>query len=117
MADNESEKTTRVGFMAFAAVVLGFFFLLSKENACALACNSCDTPSPPARPEVCKDEFYEIQSNNDRYPATHTCTPGARVEIVSSPPAPKPGIMCHCINNPPATDAGPATPPVKNPVN
>lgn len=109
MAANESEKTTRIGFICFAAVVLGFFFMLSKENACALACNSCNTPGAPSRPEVCKDEFYEI-GTNDRYSTNHTCTPGARVEIVASPPAPKPGVMCHCVTNLPTTDAGQATP-------
>jgi len=99
----ESEKTERIGWLCATMVILGILFVLSKANACALACNSCNSPS---KPDVCKDEFFELAPSDSRYSNTHTCTPGARVEVVASPPAPKPGIMCHCINN---DHAAPAT--------
>ncbi len=92
----DSEKTERIGWLCATIMVLGLLFFLTKINACALACNSCN--SHESAPSVCKDEFYEIDTNN-RYRNSHTCTPGARVEVVASPPAPKPGVLCHCINN------------------
>lgn len=101
---DQSEKTERIGWLCATIMVLGALVFLAKINACALACNSCNNNSPP----TCKDEFYEIK--NDGYASSHTCTPGARVEVVSSPPAPKPGILCHCINSDPAGSATPAQP-------
>lgn len=101
MSDNASEKTTRIGLLCFTIAVLGLLFFLNKVNACALACNACNAPVD----HTCKDEFIEIK--NDGYASNHACTPGARVEVVSSPPAPKPGIMCHCINS--SEDAGGAS--------
>lgn len=95
----DSEKTERIGWLCATIMILGFLFFLTKINACALACNSCSSAD---KPDVCKDEFYEIK--NDGYASKHTCYPGARVEVVASPPAPKPGIMCHCINT--ERDAG-----------
>ncbi len=103
---NDSEKTTRIGYLCLTLLVLGFLYFLNKANACTLACNSCSADKTPV---VCKDEFFEIK--NDGYASNHTCTPGARVEIVASPPAPKPGIMCHCINSP--EEAGAAQAPAK----
>ena len=104
---DESEKTERIGWLCITMVVLGMLFVLNKANACALACNSCN--SHESAPSICKDEFYEIDTNNSRYANnTHTCTPGARVEMVASPPAPRPGIICHCINN--VQDAGAGQP-------
>lgn len=94
------QKTERIGWLCVTMVILGILFMLSKANACALACNSCNSPS---KPDVCKEEFYEIK--HDGYASNHTCTPGARVEVVASPPAPKPGILCHCINNEPGAPA------------
>lgn len=105
MGTPESEKTERIGWLCATMVILGILFVLSKANACALACNSCNSPSTPA---VCKDEFYEIK--NDGYASNHTCTPGARVEVVASPPAPKPGILCHCPNSDQGAPATPAPP-------
>ena len=99
----DSEKTVRIGWLCATILVLGLFFFLTKINACALACNSCHDPHP-----ACKDEFYEIK--NDGYASNHTCTPGARAEVVASPPAPKPGILCHCTNNDPAGSASAAQP-------
>lgn len=96
---NDSEKTTRTAFLCFTIFALGLLFFFNKVNACALACNSCNGKDAPT---VCKDEFFEIK--NDGYASNHTCTPGARVEVIASPPAPKPGILCHCINS--DVDAG-----------
>jgi hypothetical protein len=90
----DKQKTERIGWLCVTMVILGLFFMLTKTNACALACNSCNAPS---KPDICKDEFFEL-SDNARYGNNHSCTPGARAEVVSSPPAPKPGIICHCIN-------------------
>jgi len=96
MSDLNSEKSSRIGMLCFTMAFLGLLLFLTKTNACAMACNSCN--SHETAPSVCKDEFYEIDTNN-RYRNSHTCTPGARVEIVASPPAPKPGVLCHCINS------------------
>jgi hypothetical protein len=93
--DNSKQKTERIGWLCVTLIILGILFVLNKANACALACNSCNSPN---KTEPCRDEFYEI-GGNERYASNHTCTPGARVEVVASPPAPKPGILCHCINN------------------
>lgn len=103
MSDNyEGEKTGRIAMLCVTLVILGFFFFLLKADACS-SCNRVDN-SPP----VCKDEFFEL-GNDGRYSNNnHTCYPGARVEVVASPPAPKPGIMCHCINKDQAGDAGQA---------
>lgn len=101
----DSEKTERIGYLCFTMAFLGVLFFLMKANACALACNSCNQHEQA--PSVCKDEFFEM-GTNDRYSNNHTCTPGARVEVVASPPAPKPGIMCHCINKDQAGSATPA---------
>ena len=108
MGTPESEKTERIGWLCATMVILGILFVLSKANACALACNSCNSHDSAQSP--CKDEFFEM-GNNDRYSNNHTCYPGARVEYVTSPPAPKAGIMCHCINNAPGASATPA--PIK----
>jgi hypothetical protein len=91
----DSEKTERISWLCATIMILGLLFFLTKINACALACNSCNAKENTT--PLCKDEFYEIK--NDGYASKHTCTPGARVEVVASPPAPKPGILCHCTNN------------------
>jgi hypothetical protein len=106
--DSGKQKTERIGWLCVTMVILGLFLMLTKINACALACNSCNKAT---QPDVCKDEFFELGASDGRYSNNnHSCTPGARVEVVASPPAPKPGIMCHCINNdqagPGAQDAG-----------
>lgn len=103
----DSEKTGRIGMLCVTLAFLGLLLFLSKANACSLACNSCNSPSHSTTSEVCKDEFFEIESNS-RYQVQHSCTPGARAEIVTSPPAPKPGILCHCINSGPDAGAAPA---------
>lgn len=102
--NKEGEKSGRIGMLCVTIAFLGLLLFLTKTNACALACNSCNSPS---KPDICKDEFYEID-NNSRYGNSHSCTPGARVEVVPATSATKAGIICHCINS--EQDAG-ATPP------
>lgn len=91
---NDDNKTARIGILCLTMVVLGFFLFCSKMTAC----QSCgvDKPAPP-EPNVCRDSFYEIDTANNKYVNnTVACAPGARAEYVVSPPAPKPGIICHC---------------------
>jgi hypothetical protein len=57
-----------------------------------------------SKPEDCRDEFVEIRdATPDRYGSVakteHRCAAGATVEVVNSPPAPKPGILCKCPNH------------------
>lgn len=83
MSEESDAKSLRIFFLCAVIVILGGFFFAYKVNACA---------DKPARLEQCKDELFLI--DND-HPA-HQCSPGARAELVTSPPAPKPGIICHC---------------------
>lgn len=82
-------RTTRIGFMCVTLVLLGFLFFLFKIDACS------------SKPENCKDEFHLIDNNNYNI----NCRSGAKAEIVTSPPAPKAGIICHCTSVP-VNDAG-----------
>jgi hypothetical protein len=93
MSDDISvvHKTGRIALLCTTLAILGFFYFLFKVGACA----ECGKPKPQETP-ICKDEFVEIRGDNDRYAIKHTCEPGAIVEVVNSPPAPKPGIICHC---------------------
>jgi hypothetical protein len=75
-------KTGRIAILSILLFILGLFFFLYKIEACK------------STPRQCKDEFVEIK--NDGY---YTCSPGATVEVAASPPAPKPGIICHCPSN------------------
>jgi hypothetical protein len=92
------QKTSRIAMLCVTMGFLGLLFFCSKMNACQ-SCGKEDLVT-------CKDEFFEIR--NDGYASNHTCTPGARVEVVSSPPAPKAGILCHC----PPVDKAEDRPPV-----
>lgn len=80
--DPIAHKTGRIAILCITLAVLGLFFFLFKVDACS------------SKPENCREEFVEIR--NDGYHADHQCKPGAVVEVVNAPPAPKPGIMCHC---------------------
>lgn len=85
----ETEKTARMGMLMLLMAFLGIFLFAYKVEACKSA------------PEKCRDEFVEIRDTlPDRYGSVprmeHRCTIGATVEVVNSPPAPKPGIMCKC---------------------
>lgn len=83
MSDESDAKSLRIFLLCCVVVILGGFFFAYKVNACA---------DKPAQAVPCKDELFLI--DND-HPA-HQCSPGARAELVASPPAPKPGIICHC---------------------
>lgn len=83
--DPVSHKTGRIAILCITLAFMGFFYFLYKVEACS------------SKPENCRDEFVEIR--NDGYHADHKCAPGAIVEVVNAPPAPKPGIMCHCPKN------------------
>lgn len=90
--DALSHKTGRIAILSVLMFMLGFLFFLFKIEACK---------STPAN---CKDEFNEIK---DGYRNEITCAPGAVAEVVNSPPAPKPGVLCHCPSTP-APSASPA---------
>lgn len=88
-SDPVAQKTGRIALLCGTMIVLGFFFFLFKIEACK------------SSPEDCREEFVEIKSNG--YSSDHKCARGAIVETVNSPPAPKPGILCHCPTNVAAT--------------
>lgn len=75
----ESEKTFRIGMLCTMIVVLGFFVFLFKIDACK------------SSPATCKDEFMAFESHSNP-----TCAVGAIAEVITSPPSPKSGIICHC---------------------
>jgi hypothetical protein len=93
---SDSEKTSRIKYLCLTMGVLGLLWFLYKANACTMAFNSWNAPPDKS----CHDEFYEIK--NETSTSNYKCTQGARVEVVLSPPAPKPGVLCRCINS----DAG-----------
>jgi hypothetical protein len=80
-----SHKTGRIAILSILMALLGVLFFAYKVNACA------DKPAD----HFCKEEFHEVRTDvrND-----FTCSEGASVEVINSPPAPKAGIMCHCPN-------------------
>jgi hypothetical protein len=90
--DPVAQKTGRIALLCGTLCVLGLFVFLFKVEACS------------SKPEDCRDEFVEIKGD---YQSTHKCTNGATVEVVNSPPAPKPGILCHC----PKNSGAPSAPP------
>jgi len=83
--DLVSHKTGRIAILCITLAVLGLFYFLYKVEACS------------SKPENCRDEFVEMKS--DGYRSDHKCSPGAIVEVITAPPAPKPGIMCRCPKN------------------
>jgi hypothetical protein len=89
--DDDSErnhKTGRIAIFCILLAVLGGLLFAYKVDACKA------TPADLS----CREEFFEI--NKDRYDNDQKCRPGAVIEIVNSPPAPKAGIMCHCPTTP-----------------
>lgn len=80
-----AHKTGRIAILSILVFSMCAFLFAYKVDACR------DKPTDVA----CKDEFYEI-TNDSRSNNNHTCSPGAVVEVVNSPPAPRPGIICHC---------------------
>ncbi len=85
-SDEMAHKTGRIVILSILILSLGGLFFAYKIEACK---------STPAN---CKDEFFEIKTESG-YRNEHACAPGAVAEVVNSPPAPKPGIICHCPNN------------------
>lgn len=96
---SDSEKSVRVGYLCTTIVMLGLMVFLAKMDACTLACNSCAT-------DGCNDAFFET----DKYPEIE-CRRGAVAEVVSSPPAPKAGILCHCPQVKGKVSSSPTAPP------
>jgi|SRR5579885_2794998 len=98
MADQNEEKTTRIGIVCATIAFLAIVGALSKSG-----CGGCsmDTPSR------CHDEWHEMPSGGS---STVTCDNGAVAEVVTSPPAPKPGILCHCVSPAGSASAPPAPP-------
>ena len=92
-SDPVAQKTGRIALLCGTMLILGFFFFLFKIDACS------------SKPENCQDEFVEIRNND--YGSSHKCSPGAIVEVVNAPPAPKPGILCHCPKNGSSPSAAP----------
>ena len=43
--------------------------------------------------QLCKDEFLAFENGYENH---KTCEIGAIAEVISSPPGPKAGILCHC---------------------
>jgi len=84
-SDAMGHKTGRIAILSILMFLLGLLFFLYKIDACK------------SSPENCKDQFFEIDTSS-RYNNDKSCSPGAVVEVVNSPPAPKPGIMCRCVN-------------------
>lgn len=83
-----NHKTGRIAILSILIFSLGCLFFAYKVGACR-----GDTTSTAA---PCKDEFHEFKSSDSRYSTQVTCQPGASVEMVNSPPAPKAGILCRC---------------------
>lgn len=80
---DEDHKTGRIAIFSILVFLLGLLFFLFKIDACK------------SSPLNCKDEFFEIDTGG-RYSNNKSCSPGAVAEVVTSPPSPKPGIICHC---------------------
>ena len=113
---NDSERTTRIGYLCSTIVAMGFLIFLAKTSACSIVLESCNTPP---RPPICHDEFIPFDGSDRRL-----CSPGAKGEVVNATPAvvnakgdvmatsSPAGILCHCTNSPqpkagPVADAGP----------
>lgn len=77
-----AHKTGRIALLCGTLAFLGFFVFLVRIDACS------------SKPESCKEEFFEIQKDTGYN--NHSCNVGAVIETVSSPPAPKAGLLCHC---------------------
>jgi hypothetical protein len=79
-----SHKTGRIAILSVLMAFLGILFFAYKVDACK------DKPADAS----CREEFFEMKSGD--YDNNQKCRPGAVIEMVNSPPAPKAGIMCHC---------------------
>jgi hypothetical protein len=86
------QKTNRIGILCATIAFLGFLWAMTRTSDC--------NPPPPG---MCHDTFHVVDDRT----STYDCPPGSRGEMIMSPPAPKPGVLCHCINN--------SDPPVEHP--
>lgn len=79
--DEREHKTGRIAILSLVMIILASLFFAYKIDACK------------KQPIECVDEFipFNIIDNSGR-----SCTPGATVEVVTSPPSAKSGIICHC---------------------
>ena len=84
--EQEEQKTARLGIVSLVMLILGLTFLCLKYETCQ-SCNKEERIMPQ-----CHDQFLEF---DDRY-AQRACDVGASAEVITSPPAPKAGILCHC---------------------
>lgn len=83
----QEQRTIRVVVLALLCVILGFIWLGSKTSDC--------NPPPASLANRCHDTFHVVTEQSTSY----DCPPGSKAEIVTAPPAPKPGVVCHCITN------------------
>jgi hypothetical protein len=97
----DDNRTARVAFLSVATIILGFMLFLFKVDAC----QGCDN-SPSG---TCHEQFFEFDKDH----TTRTCPPRSKAELVSSPPAPKAGVICRCIDNAQPTPSAPQPAPSK----
>ncbi len=84
MSDQNEEKTYRIAWLCGTLVMLGFLLFLFKVDACKDGCTT-----------ACQDSFHQLPDNaKDNTPVT--CDHGAKAELITSPPAPHAGVICHC---------------------
>ena len=84
VANERAHKTWRIVILSTLVLVIACLTFAFKIDACT------------KMKDTCRDEFFEIKTDDT---SSHACAPGAIVEIVNSPPAPRPGIICHCPSN------------------
>jgi hypothetical protein len=87
--ESENGRTIRILLLSTTIVMLGLFLLLFKSGWCQ---------TKPEEAPQCKEQFIEMTRSG--YAMNVECSPGATVEMVSSPPAPKAGVFCRCSNKP-----------------
>lgn len=90
--DSRKHKTIRIAMVALLLALIAGFTFAYKIDACAIK---------PETHESCKEEFVEMKSGGNT--TDHKCTEGAIIEVISSPPAAKAGILCHCTKTSPNT--------------
>jgi hypothetical protein len=84
--NKDEEKTYRIGFLCGTLILIALLVFLFKTEAC----EGCESASEANA--GCKEKYYEIDEDHH----VRTCPRGSKVEVVTSPPAPKPAIICHC---------------------
>lgn len=87
--DSRTHKTIRILILAVLLALIAVCTFAYKVEACAVK---------PEAHEACKEEFVEMKQGGNT--TDHKCTAGAVIEVISSPPAAKAGILCHCNKGP-----------------